>query len=442
MSLGRETARKVLARVETEGAFAAAALAAETMTLKDEREAALAFELVLGCLRRESWLDHLLSSVSDRGLKKIDPAVMRILRIAAYQIAFLSRIPAAAAVNDAVNACKRTRAARLAGLTNALLRKVASLPEASLRPAETDDGAAIDVLTLRCGLPELVLAELIERFGRDGALGIAQTFNGPSRRTLRINRHRISREDAATRIGERSTLGRLSPWAVDAPSMRSAAPLIESGLAAYQDEAAQLAVIALAPEPSDAVLDACAGRGGKTAAIAALMEGNGQIAAVDRAGAKLDRLAFELSKQQLRAETAVCDLSTAPPPFAESFDRVLVDAPCSGSGTLGRRPEIRRRLTRASVDELIAIQRAVLANAARAVRPGGRLVYVVCSLLQGEGFGQEASFTSAHPNFSLVSSPPPDWPAEVPWQGGRILIDPSLYQTDGYQFLVFERADS
>lgn len=439
MSQARNTARKVLFRVENGGAFAAAALAAETAKLKDERDAALTYELVLGCLRRESWLDHLLGLVADKGLKKIDPEVMRILRVGAYQIAFLSRIPPSAAVNDAVSACRRSRAARLSGLVNALLRKLSSMPPDELVPKDEDDGVDIEILALRCGLPAFVLEAFVSRFGRGRALDIARAFNGPSRRTLRVNTHLISMQEAEQLLNK-SSKGMFSPWALDVFSQKDAASLIDEGKAAYQDEAAQLAVLALAPNPENTVLDACAGRGGKSAAAAMMTKNRARLFASDRSKSKLDRLVFELSKQQLSARTEVCDLSKAPPVSCAMFDKVLVDAPCSGSGTLGRRPEIRKRLTRASIDELVRVQRAMLFNAAKVTAPKGRLVFVVCSLLEPEGFDHAGPFLEAHPSFSFVSAPPPNWPAAVAWNNGQVLIDPSAHRTDGYQILVFEKA--
>jgi 16S rRNA (cytosine967-C5)-methyltransferase len=240
-------------------------------------------------------------------------------------------------------------------------------------------------------------------------------------------------------------LGTLSPWSLHVATSSSALSLIEEGVAAYQDEAAQLAVLALDPRPGEVILDACAGRGGKSAAILSSTNSMAEEKAVtllhatDTSSSKLERLVFELAKQGLTATTEVCDLKVSVPSAAGPFDKIIVDAPCSGSGTLGRRPEIRRRLTESAVKELTAVQAAILNHAASVLKQGGRLVFVVCSLLEVEGFGQEDCFLNAHPDFFLVRNPPSTWPPKIPWAEGRILIDPSVHRTDGYQFLVFEK---
>ncbi len=439
MASARDIAVKVLLKVEREQAFAAAVLAAETKVLNDDREVALAFELVLGCLRRQSWLDYLLASVAQKGLKKIDPEVLQILRVGAYQIAFLSKIPVSAAVNEAVNACRKSHAPGLSGLVNALLRKLSGLPQETLVSPEADDDAEIEILALRCGLPSWLLDEFVNRFGRQGAIKIATVFNAPSRRTLRINTNKISRDRVLAEFAVDAKLGELSSWAVDIESVKKADELVEKGFASYQDEAAQLAVLALDPSPGMKILDACAGRGGKTAAIAALTNNTSHLFAVDRSASKLARLLFELSKQDLSAHTEACDLTVSLPTNGAPFDRILVDAPCSGSGTLGRRPEIRKRLNKASITELVSIQKSILHNTAKLLSPGGRLVFVVCSLLYSEGFEHVKSFLSAFPEMSLVKEPPPKWPETISWNMGQIVIDPSCFSTDGYQILVFKK---
>jgi 16S rRNA (cytosine967-C5)-methyltransferase len=309
-----------------------------------------------------------------------------------------------------------------------------------LTPPEEDDGADVSTFALRTGLPNFLMDAFIARFGRQGALDIAHVFNGPSRRTLRVNTHLISRDQAVSALLGDATPGTLSPWALDVVSQERAQGLIAEGKAAYQDEAAQTALIALAPRPHDKVLDACAGRGGKSAAALSMTNNEIQLLATDVSASKLDRLSFELKKQKLVAETLVCNWTKALLAAPSGFDKVLVDAPCSGSGTLGRRPEIRKRLSASSIKELIEVQRVILANAANVLLPGGRLVFVVCSLLLEEGFAHAEPFLAEHPDFALVKDPPANWPEEIPWNSGLILINPATHHTDGYQMLVLEKS--
>ena len=435
----RDVALKVLKRVDEERAFAAAALAKELTGLDDPRESGLAFELVHGVLRRRSWLDHLLSQVSDKGLKKIDPDVMRAMRIGVYQIAFLTRIPNAAAVSDTVRMVKRSRAPRLQGLANALLRKIAKLPPSALDPP-ADHNAPPRRLATRMGQPVWLYEKLIDAFGAEGALAIAAQYNSPARRTLRVNTHRTRMTDIENAPGVIVPAPRLSPFSLDVTDVRKIPPLIDDGLAAYQDEAAQLAILALRPAPDERLLDACAGRGGKTAAMAMFTRNEADITAVDRAGSKLERLCFELEKQRLTAKTLTQDLTRGPGALSgERFDRILLDAPCSGSGTLGRRPEIRWRLTPSDVESLAGIQSKLLDTVAPLVKPGGTLLFVTCSIFPEEGRDHLKSFLETHPGFVPVSTPPADWPEAVPWQEGVILIDPAKTRTDGYQMLALRR---
>lgn len=434
MSRARRIALKVLTRVERERAFAAAALEAELKNVADARDASLATELVYGALRHRPWLDSLLAAASARGLDKLDPVVLEALRVAAYELAFLDRVPDHAAVNEAVREIRRLRGKKLAGFANAILHKLAADRAALSAP---DPAQAADP-ALALGLKPWLFERLTAAHGRDRAIAMGRAFNAPSRRTLRINTARLDLVSARERLGPGAQNGLYLPWAIDADDRAAARTLEDEGLAAYQDEGAGLVVAALDPHSGERILDACAGRGGKTATIAQLA-GGAKLYAVDKQASKLERLAFELSRQGFEASVAVCDLAAADPPFAGPFDRVLVDAPCSGTGTLGRRPEIRWRLEPGAVASLAELQHALLVRTAGLVRPGGRLVYAVCSLLPDECTDHVGPFLAAHPGFALVREPPALWPAAIPWQGGAPLVDPGVTRTDGYGILCFTR---
>ncbi len=423
----------MLDRVERDGAFAAAALEAQAATLKDPRDSSLATELVLGVLRRRPWLDRLLDSASSRGgLRKLDVTVRNILRIGAYQIAYLDRIPVRAAVSEAVSSVKRSASPGLSGLVNALLRNLAAREPDALRPPKDDDGASVKELAERYGLPEWLLARMIDDRGTGEALAIARVFNDRSRRTMRVNTSRVTRADLLERLSDSASIGPCLPWSIDVRSRRDGRTIEEEGLAAYQDDGAGLVVAALDPKPGLSVLDACAGRGGKTGTIAMLAGGRSEITAADRARSKLDRGAFELSRQGFVANTVVVDLQAGVGALEGPFDRILLDAPCSGTGTLGRRPEIRWRLSPDRVASLVGVQRAMLDNVAPLVVEGGRLVYAVCSILKKEGEKQIERFLKEHPEFEPVPDPPSTWPDSIPWRNGLPFIDPTAHGTDGY----------
>ncbi len=434
MARARDVAVKVLDRVEQAGAYASAVLEAEMRGLGDPREAALATELVLGVLRNRPWLDRLLHGVADRGLAGIDPHVLDILRVAAYQIAFLERIPSRAAVSEAVNQTKAGRAERLSGLVNALLRKLAGQDPPLLPPA---GGDSLDELALRGGLPTWIVKRLVADHGDEATRRMVSTFNDHSPRTMRVNLPKITPAQLAAGGASVQVADKLLPWYVDVGDREAARSLEADGHASYQDVGSGLVVAALDPQPGDEILDACAGRGGKTATMLAVVGGAARVTACDRQGSKLERLQFELEREGFAAQTRVLDFTMEGPDG--SFDRVLVDAPCSGSGTMGRRPEIRWRLKPGAVKSLVGVQRVMLDQAAGQVKKGGRLVYAVCSVFAQESSGHLKAFFKRNPGFRRVQEPPEAWPDSVPWNDGVVLVDPGLTGTDGYGILCLRR---
>jgi 16S rRNA (cytosine967-C5)-methyltransferase len=245
-----------------------------------------------------------------------------------------------------------------------------------------------------------------------------------------------SRDRILAQLGEKAKRGALTPWSIDVESPGIAGDLADKGLAVNQDEGSQLAILALDPRPGERVLDMCAGRGGKTSALAMAAQGRAEITAVDKSPSKLDRLALELAKQGFTAKTIAADLTENADVEGAPFDRILLDAPCSGSGTLGRRPEIRWRLSKKKIEELVSVQSGLLDRAAGLLKAKGRLVYSVCSILPEEGAGHLNAFLDRHPDFCAVAEPFPSWPGGVPWQNGSVFLDPADSSTDGYQLLV------
>jgi len=439
MNGARETAVIVLDRIEQSDAFAAAALEAELESLSDSREVSLANELVLGVLRRRSWLDHLLNSAAKKGINKLNPTVLNILRVAVYQLVFLKRIPARAVVSEAVNQTARSRVPRLKGLVNALLRNLTRRDQDELS-LPVGDVASNDITAMHEGLPVWIFAQMVEAHGHEFAVRAARAFNEPSIRTLRICTNKISVDDALKRLGEAGKPGKHLPWSVTVSTRTAARDLVNEGLAVFQDEGSGLVALALNPQADDKILDACAGRGGKTGTLSAMTNGQAHITAVDRHKSKLDRLRFELKKQGLEAETKIADLTVDAKDIPDKYERVLIDAPCSGTGTMGRRPEIRWRLTPQAVKSLERVQLSMLNNIADKVAPAGRLVYAVCSLLPQESAKHLSPFLKLHPEFALVKDAPENWPLDIPWNNGRPIIDPGKTQTDGYSILCFEKA--
>jgi 16S rRNA (cytosine967-C5)-methyltransferase len=370
VSSAREIAVRVLERIETGGAYAAAALDGELERNPglDPRDRALATELVYGVTRTREALRRRIEAHAPRGVS--DPYALRMLLVAAYQILFLDRIPARAAVNEAVSMVERKRGRGVAGFANAVLRKL------------SDSGARLDVnQAIRESAPPWLLERLARTVGNSEAEALFGAGVPLSERHARL----VS--GAALPVWlERAAPGRSSPLARilpggDPEKLEGYA----SGAFVVQEQGAQLVALALGARSGDRVLDACAGRGQKTSLLVERVGERGDVWATDVHRRKLVTLGRELERLGLSAvRTAEVDWTRDPEAVPGGFDRVLVDAPCTGVGTLRRRPEIAGRLTEADPPRLGELATRILRGAATRARPGGRVVFAVCSVLPDE----------------------------------------------------------
>ncbi len=428
----RSVAATVIARVVADKAFAAAALDAELgrAVQLDPRDRALATELVYGTLRLLGWLESRIDRHAKRGIDKLDPIVRAHLDLAAYQIFVLTRVPAFAAVSEAVGAVRALRGAKVAGFANAVLRKIAAEP----RPS-ADELARAAFESTEASLRDAV----VRAIGADAALALLGSHEGAPPVGIRIEdatardewveRFRVARPQATFEPG------RVSPHAV---LERGGGKIVElpgfdEGAWTPQEEGSQLVALALGARAGEVVLDACAGRGNKTGLLARAVGREGAVDAGDVHPKKLERLTRELERIACRPRTTFAvDWSLgAGGATPASYDRVLVDAPCSGTGTIRRRPELALRRARADVDELSRLQRAIVTRAATLVKPGGRLVYAVCSVLREEAEDVLADVVAA----AGLEPAPFDAPAAlaVAQQNATTLrLLPHAHGTDGY----------
>jgi 16S rRNA (cytosine967-C5)-methyltransferase len=404
----RDVARRVLTRA-ADGAYASLALSGEL-----ERaglmpaDRALATELAYGVLRLRRRLDRALVAGAPRGLGSLDERVLDALRVAAYQLLCLDRVPAHAAVNDAVGFVRRHRGERLAGFANAVLRRVAERGEP---PPPADPRARlIDVESYPPWLADLYFG----LFG-DEALTLAAAQNRPPPVWLRANPVRGGREAALAAIRAERPAAALTPSERLPEALRlagGASPAdlgaLQGGLVTVQDLGAQAVGRFVGAGPGERILDACAGVGGKSTHLAVLAGAGAVIHAADVSGRKLE-LCRELARR-LGApgiETIEVDLTAPGDRLAAAYDRVLLDAPCTGLGVIRRHPELKWRRQAEDVPRLAALQRQLLETVARRVRPGGLFVYSVCTLTAEEGADQVRAFLGRHPEFVLESSDDP-----------------------------------
>jgi len=378
----RDAALEVLRRVATQGAFAGTTLRGAFKPSDDSRDIGLATELVYGVLRRRNHVDRALSKLGRR-LKDIDPKLHDVLRVGAYQLLFLERVPTHAAVSKAVDQARARRGEAGAKQVNAILRKLSDLPpDQRMPPPVPRDRDPIQHIADVGSLPRSIAEMWMHALGADGALTLAVSSLERAPLVLRANLGRTTRDALAKEVeGEPGA----HPLAVHLPARLGALPAdllaVAEGRATPQDEASMHVIDLLDPQPGDRVLDVCAAPGGKTTAIAERLGPSGKVVAHDRATEKLP--AIKASAARLGVADRV-EVVPVLPRAGELFDRVLVDAPCSGLGTLRRHPEIRWRFRPEDIERLVKIQRDVLAEGAARVRPGGTLVYSVCTLSKYE----------------------------------------------------------
>lgn len=439
VSPARRCALDALRRVEEDGAFASAVLATSAAELQ-ANDRALCHEVVMGALRQQSWLDALLKHLAGRDPAKLDREVRRALRAGLYQIRFLTRIPASAVVNETVAHVRANGFTSAAGFANAVLRRAA-------RELEFDPTASIsdelERLAVATSHPRFLLERWTQFFGKEAAAAIARANNQSSPTAFRIN---ISHERAAFVLDELAAAGArfiASSLVADAWRIEGAnATLREleaAGAIYIQSEASQLVAHALDAKAGERVLDACAAPGSKATHIATLVHDRALVVAADIHPHRLRLLRRLAARQHLDSIRAVVmDSGAYVLPFQdESFHRVLVDAPCTGTGTLRHNPEILSRINPADITRLAVLQKRILAAAARAVMPGGRLIYSTCSLELEENEEVVANFLSTQPGWRIIEEAVPD---ALRTATGAARTFPHTHYTDGFFLQVFERA--
>lgn len=364
-------------------------------------------ELVLGVLRWQLWLDKWIEHFTKRGIESLDLPVRIALRLGLYQLRFLERIPASAAVNESVNLVRSAKVSSAASFVNAVLRR-------SIREGEFDPAAQIadhiEKLAVETSHPKWLVQRWVEEFGREEAEAFAHANNVVPPTAFRI----VGRDFTEVLDRLRSAGGLLEPSKVAEDAWRvTNAPTLVRELAAdgkiyLQDEASQLVAQTVDLQPGERALDLCAAPGGKTTLMAARVGKNATardsalIVASDRSEKRLKTVSITSALHNLNSIKSLVLDAAQPLPFEPSvFDRILIDAPCSGTGTLRRNPEIRWRISERDIAELAAQQKLFLHNAARVLKPGGQLVYSTCSVERDENEAVIASFQQGHPEFTL-----------------------------------------
>jgi len=434
----RKLAVDILTRVDEEQAFAEPLLDAVLSSGRPESDAdrGLLTYLVYGTLRMRGYLDFLIDRFHKGKPQALRTGIRNILRVSLFQARIAEKIPVYAAVDEAVNTAKHLFPGR-EKLVNAILRNaLRGMADVTFPEPEADPAGHIAVVHSH---PRWLVERWIDGFGIEQTLALCKADNEIPPLTLRVNLLKASRQDVMERLARAGHDVRPAVYSPEGiilakpPVALRDMPEITDGLLYVQDEASQLVSRLLAPRRGERALDLCAGAGGKTIHLAALMENEGEIVAADIQTGKLEALGATARRWGITVvTTAVADAANdSAAARLGLFDRVLVDAPCSGLGTLRRNPEIRWHLTAGKLGALPPLQKQILGNAAACVKGGGILLYSTCSVMPEENDGVVEAFLKAHPDFAPARSPA-GFPADVIDAKGFLRTFPHRHGTDGF----------
>ena len=403
----RQLASEILLKVDTRRAYADLLLDhAFKSTALGERDRALLTELTYGTLRWRGTIDAHLNRQLRRPLADADPFLKNLLRITLYQLLFLDRIPPYAAVNEAVELAKARSGVREGGFVNGVLRNFLRSNGEALESQLAADSIA--AMALKHSHPEWLVGRWIDQFSVKNASALMQANNEQPPLVVRVNLNRTNRDAVLDRLhqdGISAESTSRSPQGIVITSGGALAriPAFQEGLIQAQGEASQLVVYLLAPRFGERILDACAAPGGKATHIAEMMEDSGELIASDTSVKGIEKIRENCTRlgltsiQSLRADVS----NDLPNSYRAPYDRILVDAPCSGFGTLRSHPEIKWQRNEIDIERLSRLQARIISRVASLVKPGGVLVYSTCTLIREENEQVVQNFLAMHKEFEL-----------------------------------------
>lgn len=435
----RETALRVLVSCRTNNAWADAALKAQLCRGGlSAADAALCSRIVYGVIQNQLLLDFYIGAYCSQRPDHLQPPLLEILRIGAYQILFLDKVPDSAAVNTSVELAKLSKRGQAAGLVNAVLRKLAQNKNCLPPIPERDEARA---LSIRYSHPKWLTKRLLALLSREEAEAFMAVGNGVAPMTIQVNPLKISAEELAEELTAAGVTAVPHAWVPGCLELSgtgdlTALPAFQAGKFLVQDPAARLVSLAAGIQPGQRILDVCAAPGGKSFSAAFAMRDAGSVLACDLHENKLKRIQEGATRLGLTCiRTAAADGRRQVPDWVESFDTVLVDAPCSGLGIIRKKPDARYK----RLDDLFAlpvIQAAILDNAAAYVQPGGVLVYSTCTILPEENQQVTDAFLAEHPVFCRE---PFRLPEPVGETQGQLTLWPQRHDTDGFYICRMRR---
>ncbi len=410
------------------------------------RDRNFAYALIYGVLRMRSRLDWIISRFSKKPAAKIDPVVLNILRIALFQIFFMDRVPPSAAVNTAVDLSKQTSPPWVVRFVNGLLRNVQRGRENIVWPDKNKD--PLLWLSVEYAFPTWMLKRWVDRFGFENVEALCRFYNTPPPLSIRTNTLNVSRDDVTAALLPAAERVVPAPYAPEGLLVYGLKPAVhevdafKKGWFQVQDEAAQLVSHAVAPLPGDRVLDACAGLGGKTGHLAQLMNNTGTLVAMDTHSGRMKKLGEQMDRLGI-AITSVLhhDLNHGlDPKHRLLYDRVLIDAPCSGTGVIRRNPDTKWSEDPKGLARYRENQLRYMDSVSSALKPGGILVYAVCSIEPEETVDVVSGFLKRHPEYAIAPLPGIFDPfTDMPEKPCTFTAIPHVHQMDGHFIAVFKK---
>lgn len=403
----RQLASEILLKVDTRRAYADLLLDhAFKSTALSERDRALLTEITYGTLRWRGTIDAHLNCQLRRPLADADPFLKNLLRITLYQLLYLDKVPPYAAVNEAVELAKARSGVREGGFVNGVLRNFLRSTGGAMKSQLVDKSES--AMAIKHSHPEWLVLCWVKHFGRKNAAALMRANNERPPLVLRVNLHRTNRKAVLDRLQENGISAELTPHSPQGIIINSGGVLerivgFQEGLFQVQSEASQLIAYLLAPCPGERILDACAAPGGKTTHIAELMEDSGELIASDTSAKGIEKIRENCARLGLASvHTVRADLSHGlSGSCRDPYDRILVDAPCSGFGTLRSHPEIKWQRDESDIRRLSRLQATILSQVASLLKRGGILVYSTCTLIREENEQVVQKFLALHKEFEL-----------------------------------------
>ena len=438
----RDLALKILNGLSPRGVASGSLLdeAFQRDTRLDPRDRAFVSHLVQGVLRWRLRLDWIIGQAADFPLKRIDPRVLDILRLALYQILYMDRVPDSAAVNEAVKQAKAAGPRRVASAVNGILRNICGRRDEIPFPDRERDPVLF--LSVFHAYPQWLVKDWLARWGPDFTEQLLSAGNRIPTLCVRANNLRVSRDALLGKLAAEGVAGRPTSHAPEGIHLEDFRGRIDrldcfrEGLFQVQDEAAQITSHLLAPQPGETVLDLCAGLGGKTTHLVELMEGKGRVLALDISPGRLVTLIGNSRRLGMTSIDPLVANASGPLEslFRRRFDRVLVDAPCSGLGVISRHPDGKWSKSKEDIRRMAALQQAILTRAVSLVKRDGRVLYVTCTLSKAENEGVVDRCLAKNQGLALLDLRrcAPAWAADLIDDRGFLRTFPHVHDMDGF----------